>query len=111
MADADDSYLGGPKAAVIAYHNPEIQVTVVDLNAERISAWNSSHLPVHEDLKVVRVARDGTLEATTSLPGLTDPVQLRARQPNLVFSIEVVEAISEADIVFICVNAPTKTAW
>jgi len=108
MVDADDSYLGGPKAAVIAYHNPEIQVTVVDLNAERISAWNSSHLP---NLKVVRVARDGTLEATTSLPGLTDPVQLRARQPKLVFSIEVVEAISEADIVFICVNAPTKTAW
>jgi UDPglucose 6-dehydrogenase len=77
--------LGGPTAAVIAYHNPHVQVTVVDLNEQRVRAWNSAHLPIHEDglLNVVRAARDGTL----------DSGRKKGRQPNL----------------FICVNTPTKT--
>ncbi len=102
---------GGPTAAVIAYHNPSVLVNVVDLNEQRVADWNSRHLPIHEDglLKVVRTARDGTLDATITLPGLTNPVQLKARQPNLVFSTKVIEAITEAEIVFICVNTPTKT--
>ena len=44
-------YVGGPTMAVIADRCPEIQVTVVDLNAERIAAWNDadlSRLPVYE---------------------------------------------------------------
>ncbi|KAK4237942.1 UDP-glucose/GDP-mannose dehydrogenase family, NAD binding domain-containing protein [Achaetomium macrosporum] len=86
-------------------------VNVVDLNEQRIAAWNSAHIPIHEDglLKVVRVARDGTLDTTVSLPGIADPVELKARQPNLIFSTRVVEATAEADIIFICVNTPTKT--
>ena len=85
-------------------------VNVVDLNDHRVAAWNSAHLPIHEDglLKVVRIARDGTLDTTVSLSGLVRPVELKARQPNLVFSTRVVEAIAEADIIFICVNTPTK---
>jgi len=27
---------------------PEIQVTIVDINAARIAQWNSSNLPVYE---------------------------------------------------------------
>ncbi|KXX75535.1 UDP-glucose 6-dehydrogenase [Madurella mycetomatis] len=104
-------FVGGPTAAVFAYHNPEIVVNVVDLNEQRIAAWNSAHLPIHEDglLKVVRITRDGTRDAIVFLAGLTRPVELRARKPNLVFSTKVIEAIGEADIVFICVNTPTKT--
>jgi UDPglucose 6-dehydrogenase len=85
-------------------------VNVVDLNEHRIAAWNSAHLPIHEDglLKVVRVGRDGTREAIVSLPGFARPVKLKTRQPNLVFSTKVVDAIAEADIIFICVNTPTK---
>jgi UDPglucose 6-dehydrogenase len=96
---------------VIAYHNPQILVNVVDLNEQRVAAWNSTHLPIHEDglLKVVRVARDGTLDTAVSLSGLVRPVELKARQPNLVFSTNVIESITEADIIFICVNTPTKT--
>ena len=103
--------IGGPTAAVIAYHNPQILVNVVDLNEQRVSDWNSYHLPIHEDglLKVVRTARDGTLDTTVSLPGIPGSFELKSRSPNLVFSTKVVEAISEADIVFICVNTPTKT--
>jgi UDPglucose 6-dehydrogenase len=103
--------LGGPTAAVIAYHNPNIRVNVVDLNKARIGAWTSAHLPIHESglLKIVRIARDGTLGTSVSLDGLAGPIELEARQPNLVFSTNVVGAIAEADVVFICVNTPTKT--
>lgn len=105
---------GGPTAALIAYHNPSITVNVVDLNAERIAAWNANHLPIHETglPKIVRIARDGTNEATvTGLPGAAEPSGLRlpARRPNLFFSTNVTPCIAEADIIFICVNTPTKT--
>ncbi|CRK45581.1 hypothetical protein BN1723_006693 [Verticillium longisporum] len=41
-------FVGGPTAALVAYHNPDIIVNVVDLNADRVAAWNSPHLPIHE---------------------------------------------------------------
>ena len=44
-------YVGGPTMAVIADRCPDIQVTVVDLNAQRIAAWNNDDLtllPVYE---------------------------------------------------------------
>jgi len=85
-------YVGGPTMAVIADRCPATQVTVVDLNAERIAAWNDadlSQLPVYE-------------------PGL-DAVVGRARGRKLHFSTAVEEAIAAADMVFISVNTPTKT--
>jgi len=78
--------------AVIADRCPQIQVTVVDLNAERIAAWNDpdlSKLPVYE-------------------PGL-DAVVGRCRGRNLHFSTAVDAAIAAADMVFLSVNTPTKT--
>jgi UDPglucose 6-dehydrogenase len=85
-------YVGGPTMAVIADRCPGIQVTVVDLNAARIAAWNDadlSNLPVYE-------------------PGL-DAVVGRCRGRNLHFSSEVEPAIAAADMVFLSVNTPTKT--
>ncbi len=85
-------YVGGPTMSVIAQKNPNIQVTVVDLNQERIDAWNDSdliNLPVYE-------------------PGL-DAVVAEARGRNLFFSTDVNKAIDEADMIFISVNTPTKT--
>ncbi|WLD24696.1 nucleotide sugar dehydrogenase [Flavobacterium dauae] len=85
-------YVGGPTMSVIAQKNPEINVTVVDLNTERIAAWNDSDLsklPVYE-------------------PGL-DAVVAEARGRNLFFSTDVEKAIDEADMIFISVNTPTKT--
>lgn len=78
--------------AVIAQKCPHIKVTVVDLNADRIDAWNGedlSKLPVYE-------------------PGL-DEVVKEARGRNLFFSTEVDKAIDEAQMIFISVNTPTKT--
>ena len=85
-------YVGGPTMAVIADRCPEVQVTVVDLNAERIAAWNSAdltQLPVYE-------------------PGL-DAVVERCRGRNLFFSTAVESAIACADMIFLSVNTPTKT--
>lgn len=75
--------------AVIALKAPDIQVTVVDMNAARIAAWNSDTLPIYE-------------------PGL-DEVVKQARGRNLFFSTEVKATIAAADIIFVSVNTPTKT--
>lgn len=82
-------YVGGPTMAMIAKQCPNIGVHVVDLNEERIAAWNSSVLPIYE-------------------PGL-DEVVTEARGRNLQFSTDVDAAIQEANMVFISVNTPTKT--
>jgi UDPglucose 6-dehydrogenase len=85
-------YVGGPTMAVIALKCPDINVTVVDLNKERIAAWNNedlSKLPIYE-------------------PGL-DEVIAEARGRNLFFSTDVDNAIEKAEMIFIAVNTPTKT--
>ena len=85
-------YVGGPTMAIIAEKCPHIKVTVVDLNQERIAAWNNddvTQIPIYE-------------------PGLSDIVA-KSRGRNLFFSTEVDQAIQEADMIFISVNTPTKT--
>jgi len=82
-------YVGGPTMAVIAKKCPEYRVVVVDINHERIEAWNSNQLPIYE-------------------PGLDDVVR-STRGRNLFFSTEVNRHIAEADIIFVSVNTPTKT--
>jgi UDPglucose 6-dehydrogenase len=85
-------YVGGPTMAVIAQKCPDIKVTVVDLNEDRIARWNDSNIdniPVYE-------------------PGLGEIVA-QSRGKNLFFSTEVDKAIEEAQLIFISVNTPTKT--
>ncbi len=82
-------YVGGPTMAVIAHKCPNIEMNVVDINQARIDQWNSDELPIFE-------------------PGLDDIVKAN-RGKNLFFTTEVDKHIREADIIFICVNTPTKT--
>ena len=83
-------YIGGPTMAVIAKMNPDRKVLVVDINAERIAAWNSEDysLPIYE-------------------PGLVEVVK-EVRGKNLFFSTDIKGAVQECDIVFVGVNTPTK---
>lgn len=83
-------YIGGPTMAVIAKMNPDRKVIVVDINAERIAAWNSADydLPIYE-------------------PGLVDVVK-EVRGKNLFFSTDIEGAVKECDIIFVGVNTPTK---
>ena len=85
-------YVGGPTMSVLALKNPNIKVTVVDMNEARITAWNDdelNNLPIYE-------------------PGLKEVVK-EARGKNLFFSTDVNKAIQEAEMIFISVNTPTKT--
>jgi len=85
-------YVGGPTMAIIAQKCPDIKVTVVDLNGDRIAKWNDldvNNIPIYE-------------------PGLSDVVA-EARGRNLFFSTNVDKAIEEAELIFISVNTPTKT--
>ncbi len=85
-------YVGGPTMAVFAYHCPNIEINVVDINKKRIDAWNStntSNFPIFE-------------------PGL-DHLVLKCRDKNLFFTTDLEKSIFEADMIFISVNTPTKT--
>ena len=85
-------YVGGPTMAVIAANCPDIIVNVVDINRNRIAEWNSSNL---EELPIYE-------------PGLKEIIE-RVRGKNLFFSSNIEKSISEAQIIFISVNTPTKT--
>lgn len=109
--------LQGPTSAVIAYKS-NVEVTVVDINEARIQAWQSDNLPIYEPglFDVVKAARDGisaksqdlardlsTYEPTLNRDGLT-------HQKRLFFSTDIETAIEDADLIFVCVNTPTKAS-
>jgi UDPglucose 6-dehydrogenase len=82
-------FVGGPTAAMIAYKCPQYRVTVVDTSRERINQWNSETLPVYE-------------------PGL-DEIVKATRGQNLFFKTDIAKGIRENEIIYVCVNTPTKT--
>ncbi|KAJ5302494.1 UDP-glucose 6-dehydrogenase [Penicillium atrosanguineum] len=104
-------YVGGPTAAIVAYKNPHVRVTVVDRDDRRIRRWNSRHLPIYEPglSEIVRISRDG-LQGSCEKDCVEahDTAELKARSPNLFFSTDVSQCIPNSDAVFIAVNTPTK---
>ena len=85
-------YVGGPTMSVIAKMCPEIAVTIVDINKEKIAQWNGN------DLDNLPIFENGLKEIITE-----------TRDRNLFFSTDVEKAIKEAQMIFISVNTPTKT--
>lgn len=83
-------YVGGPTMSVIALKCPNINVTVVDANLEKIEAWNGplDKLPVYE-------------------PGLSEVIE-QARGRNLFFSNDIKSSIEKSEMIFMAVNTPTK---
>lgn len=75
--------------AMIASKCTDCLVHVVDVNEDRIRQWQSGDPPIYE-------------------PGLKDLVAKRLNK-NLFFSTDIAGGIRKADIVFVCVNTPTKT--
>ncbi|KAI8855183.1 UDP-glucose/GDP-mannose dehydrogenase family, central domain-containing protein [Chytridium lagenaria] len=61
-------YVGGPTCAVISLKCPDVKVTIVDINQNRVDQWNSNELPIYE-------------------PGL-DEIVFARRGKNLFFSSE-----------------------
>ena len=83
-------YVGGPTMAVIALKCPNINVTVVDSNSQKIRAWNGDleKLPVFE-------------------PGLKEIIS-EVRNKNLFFSSDIDKNIALSEMIFMAVNTPTK---
>ena len=77
--------------SVIADKCPNIKVTVIDIDDKKISSWND------EDLRNLPIFE----------PGLKEVIE-RCRNKNLFFSTDIKKSISEADMIFISVNTPTK---
>lgn len=82
-------FVGAPSMVMIACKCPDYKITIVDINQQRIDAWNSNRLPIYE-------------------PGL-DEIVKKTRGRNLFFSKDIENQIKENDIIFVCVNTPTKT--
>jgi UDPglucose 6-dehydrogenase len=123
---------------MMAFQNPHLKITVVDRDPSRIQRWNSKHLPIFEPglQDILRIARDGSkassflnetvrsdsLDSMSSASSASsecesqcgecgehrEEILVQARQQNLFFSTEVSKSVSEADIVLIAVNTPTK---
>ena len=100
-------------------------MTVVDINPDRIAAWNSNSLPIYEPglHEIVQAGRDGvqleddsraaiankmTPEVMTCCSKISNGKRF-LRKPSLFFSTDVDNAIRNADLIFVCVNTPTKT--
>lgn len=82
-------HVGGSTMTVLAAHCPDVDVVVVDINEAKIAKWQSgSELPIYE-------------------PGLL-PLVTAQLNKNLFFTTDATEAIAEADMVFVCVDTPTK---
>ena len=77
--------------AVFAKNCPDIEFEVVDINQNRINAWNS------EDLGKLPVFE----------PGLSEIISF-VRGKNIIFSTDLENAIRRADMIFISVNTPIK---
>ena len=84
-------YVGAPTMVVIANKCPRILVNIVDVDEKKISAWNDKDF---KNLPVYEIGLESLLRKT--------------RNKNLFFSNKVSEEISKADVIFICVNTPTK---
>ena len=74
---------------IFAKYCLDSKFVVVDIDENRINAWNSKDLPIFE-------------------PGLQEVIE-ETRGRNLFFSTDVAHYIKECDIIFIAVNTGTKT--
>ena len=88
-------YVGGPTMAVIAQKNPEINITVVDINKQRIDSWNSkdlSKLPVFEPGldKVVSETRNKNLSKSLIMTRKTDfSIDIRVPEIKLTSNLTI----------------------
>ena len=106
-------FVGGPTSAVTAFKS-DVEVTVVDINEQRIQLWQSPNLPIYEPglQAIVSAARTGIsipeIHDTNSKALLEDHEMRAPVRGRLIFSTDIEKAIESADLIFVCVNTPTK---
>ncbi|KAL9062087.1 MAG: hypothetical protein Q9206_000042 [Seirophora lacunosa] len=105
-------FVGGPTSAVVAFKS-SIEVTVVDTNADKIAAWQSNALPIYEPglYEIVRAVRGNDPAGQHSKDHGTFQTanNHHPTRPRLFFSTDIDQATRDADLIFVCVNTPTKT--
>jgi len=111
----------------MAYKNPEIAFSLVDVNEERVEAWNSNRYPIFEPglEELLSDVKDGCPRFAHSCFANLDPAlrdvshsikklarlnEFKKRSANLTISKDVAGCIAEAEMVFICVNTPAKVS-
>jgi UDPglucose 6-dehydrogenase len=98
---------------VIASKCADIDTTVVDISPAIVEAWNSDTLPLYEPglLEILLdVRRRGHDSVRTN--GVSFDEGQYAHEPthcNLKFSTSVEAAIKKAEVIFLCIDTPTKS--
>ncbi|KAL8656595.1 MAG: hypothetical protein Q9210_000133 [Variospora velana] len=104
-------FVGGPTSAVIAFKS-SVEVTVVDINVQKIAAWQSNALPIYEPglYEIVRAVRDDhpADQHWKDHDSFRNANTHHPTRPRLFFSTNIDQAIRNADLIFVCVNTPTK---
>jgi UDPglucose 6-dehydrogenase len=78
-----------------------------------VEKWNSNprHLPLVDERglrDLVRVTRDGISPTPASDKSASQTAERPARKPNLVFSSDIEGCVGNSDMVFLCVDTPTR---
>lgn len=90
---------------------------MVDKDKKLIEAWNSRSLPLYEPQldEIVSVARQRTTRFGQNGLGQADDMNdvdllcgYPDHTPGLRFSTDIEAAVKEAEMIFLCVNTPTK---
>lgn len=100
---------GALTAIALASKNPSVHFSVVDKDASLIAAWNSDHTPIFEPGLEDILFEDGQIQEK-ALYVLSHGYEGRRRRrlANLTFSSDINTHISEANIIFICVDTPSE---
>ncbi|RDH31471.1 nucleotide sugar dehydrogenase [Aspergillus welwitschiae] len=105
-------YVGALTAIALASKNPSVHFNVVDKNASLIAAWNSDHIPIFEPGLEDILFDDGETndKALCDLPHNHQGRRIR-RLANISFSADICKHISDAHMIFICVDTPSEVTF
>ncbi|PYH70643.1 nucleotide sugar dehydrogenase [Aspergillus vadensis CBS 113365] len=105
-------YVGALTAIALASKNPSVHFSVVDKDASLIAAWNSDHLPILEPgLEDILFEDNQSQEKELCVSPQICQGQPRRRLANIIFSADIRAHISEANIIFICVDTPSELSF
>jgi UDPglucose 6-dehydrogenase len=98
-------------SVVLAYKNPSIEIVVVDRSESTISAWNSDNIPISEPglEKILRKITSSKCEPARDKQNPPMQEDQQRTNPRLRFSTDIEGGIRGAELIFICVDTPTKT--
>ena len=103
--------MGVCTSVILAYKNPSIEIVVVDRSESTIFAWNSDNIPISEPglKKILRKITLSKCEPARDKQNLPMQEDQQRTHPQLRFSTDIEGGIRGAELIFICVDTPTKT--